>query len=60
VYGAVVGAFVFVALQEIYSSMTTHWQLLLGTTIIVLVIFLPVASPALPVFQGRAGRRSRR
>ena len=40
-YGAVVGAFAFVALQEIYSSMTTHWQLLLGATIIALVIFLP-------------------
>jgi branched-chain amino acid transport system permease protein len=40
-YGAVVGAFAFVALQEIYSAMTTHWQLLLGVTIIALVIFLP-------------------
>jgi branched-chain amino acid transport system permease protein len=40
-YGAVVGAFAFVALQEIYSSITTHWQLLLGVTIIALVIFLP-------------------
>ena len=40
-YGAVVGAFVFVALQELYSSVTTHWQLLLGATIILLVIFLP-------------------
>jgi len=40
-YGAVVGAAAFVALQEIYSSMTTHWQLLLGATIIALVIFLP-------------------
>src|SRR6266700_2913051 len=40
-YGGVVGAFVFVALQELYSSVTTHWQLLLGGTIIVLVIFLP-------------------
>jgi branched-chain amino acid transport system permease protein len=40
-YGAVVGAFAFVALQEIYSSITTHWQLLLGATIIALVIFLP-------------------
>jgi branched-chain amino acid transport system permease protein len=40
-YGAVAGAFVFVALQEIYSSVTTHWQLLLGGTIILLVIFLP-------------------
>lgn len=40
-YGAVVGAFVFVALQELFSSVTTHWQLLLGATIILLVIFLP-------------------
>ena len=40
-YGAAVGAFAFVALEEIYSSMTTHWQLLLGATIIALVIFLP-------------------
>ena len=28
-------------LQEVYSSVTTHWQLLLGATIIALVIFLP-------------------
>ena len=40
-YGAVIGAFAFVALSEIYSSVTTHWQLLLGATIILLVIFLP-------------------
>ena len=40
-YGAVAGAFAFVALQEIFSSLTTHWQLLLGGTIILLVIFLP-------------------
>ena len=40
-YGAAVGAFAFVALEEIYSSITTHWQLLLGATIIALVIFLP-------------------
>ena len=41
VYGGVVGAFAFVALQELYQSVTTHWQLLLGATIILLVIFLP-------------------
>jgi branched-chain amino acid transport system permease protein len=40
-YGAVAGAFVFVGLQELYSSLTTHWQLLLGATIILLVVFLP-------------------
>ncbi len=40
-YGGVAGAFVFVALQEIFASLTTHWQLLLGGTIILLVLFLP-------------------
>ena len=40
-YGAVVGAFAFVALTEAFQSMTRHWQLLLGTAIILLVIFLP-------------------
>jgi len=40
-YGAVVGAFAFVALTEIFQSLTRHWQLLLGGTIILLVIFLP-------------------
>ena len=40
-HGAVAGAFAFVALQEIFSTLTTHWQLLLGGTIIALVLFLP-------------------
>jgi branched-chain amino acid transport system permease protein len=40
-YGAVIGAFAFVALEELFSYVTTHWQLLLGATIIALVIFLP-------------------
>jgi branched-chain amino acid transport system permease protein len=40
-YGAVVGAFAFVALTEIFQALTNHWQLLLGAAIIVLVIFLP-------------------
>jgi len=40
-YGAVVGAFAFVALEEIFQALTRHWQLLLGGAIILLVIFLP-------------------
>lgn len=40
-YGAVVGAFAFVALAEIFQALTTHWQLPLGAVIILLVIFLP-------------------
>jgi branched-chain amino acid transport system permease protein len=40
-YGAVVGAFAFVALEEIFQALTVHWQLLLGAAIVLLVIFLP-------------------
>jgi branched-chain amino acid transport system permease protein len=40
-YGGIVGAFAFVALQEVFSSVTSHWQLLLGGAIVLLVIFLP-------------------
>ena len=30
-----------VLLQEVFSSLTKHWQLLLGGTIVLLVLFLP-------------------
>ena len=40
-HGAVAGAFTFVLLQEVFSSLTKHWQLLLGGTIVLLVLFLP-------------------
>jgi branched-chain amino acid transport system permease protein len=40
-HGAVVGAFAFVLLQEVFSSLTRYWQLLLGSTIVLLVLFLP-------------------
>ena len=40
-YGAVVGAFAFVALTEVFQSLTRHWQLFFGTAIVLLVIFLP-------------------
>jgi branched-chain amino acid transport system permease protein len=40
-HGAVVGAFSFVLLRELFQSVTTHWQLLLGGTIILFVMALP-------------------
>ncbi len=40
-YGAMVGAFAFAMLQEIYQSTTIHWPLLLGATIVLLVLFVP-------------------
>ena len=57
-YGAVAGAFAFVALQEVFSSLTTHWQLLLGATIVALVIFLPggLASIGGRIQRGRTGK----
>jgi branched-chain amino acid transport system permease protein len=39
--GAVVGAFAFVLLQELFQSVTPHWQLLFGGTILAVVAFLP-------------------
>lgn len=40
-HGAVAGAFAFVLMQEFFSSLTKHWQLLLGAVIVLLVLFLP-------------------
>jgi branched-chain amino acid transport system permease protein len=40
-HGAVIGAFAFVLLQELFQSLTTHWQLLFGGSIIALVLFVP-------------------
>jgi branched-chain amino acid transport system permease protein len=39
--GALIGAFAFAALQEVFQYLTTHWQLLLGGAIVLLVLFLP-------------------
>jgi branched-chain amino acid transport system permease protein len=40
-YGAVLGAFTFVLLQEAFQATTLHWQLLLGGTIVAVVLLLP-------------------
>lgn len=40
-YGGVIGAFVFVLLQELFQAWTRHWQLPFGLTIIALVLFVP-------------------
>jgi branched-chain amino acid transport system permease protein len=39
--GAALGAFGFALLQEVFQSATVHWQLLLGATIILLVLYVP-------------------
>lgn len=40
-YGPVAGAFIFVMVQEVFSDLTKHWQLLMGGLIVLLVLFLP-------------------
>ncbi len=40
-YGAVIGAFVVVLLQDFLPEITEHWQLLMGVIIIAVVLFLP-------------------
>jgi branched-chain amino acid transport system permease protein len=40
-YGAAAGAFAFVLLQELFSTITKYWQLLMGIVIVLLVLFLP-------------------
>jgi branched-chain amino acid transport system permease protein len=39
--GAALGAFGFALLQEVFQSATVRWQLLLGSTIVLLVLFVP-------------------
>jgi branched-chain amino acid transport system permease protein len=46
--GAVVGTFAYVLLQEWFSGMTKHWQLLMGVFIIAVVLLLPQGLASLP------------
>jgi branched-chain amino acid transport system permease protein len=40
-FGAIVGAFTFVLLQDLFSSLTKHWLLLMGGFVILAVMLLP-------------------
>ena len=40
-FGAIVGAFAFVLLQDVFSSLTKHWLLLMGGFVIAAVMLLP-------------------
>jgi len=39
IYGAVIGAFVFLVLEQVFSAYTEHWMVLLGPFLILVVIF---------------------
>lgn len=46
--GAIAGAFVFTGMQEVFGNWTKHWQLLMGSTIVAAVLFLPGGLAAIP------------
>ncbi|MEO8039460.1 MAG: branched-chain amino acid ABC transporter permease [Betaproteobacteria bacterium] len=47
--GSVGGALAFVAMAEVFSGWTRHWQLVMGGVIVVVVLFLPGGLAALPL-----------
>lgn len=48
IYGSVLGAFSLLAIQEVFSDLTKHWQLLMGLLIVFAVMFLPGGIAAIP------------
>jgi len=40
-YGPIIGAFALTMLHELFSTLTTHWQLWLGIAIVLIVLFMP-------------------
>lgn len=46
--GAIAGAFFFTGMQEVFATWTKHWQLAMGTLIVLAVLFLPGGLAAIP------------
>jgi len=46
--GAALGALAFVGMQEVFSDLTKHWQLMMGTVIVLVVLGLPGGLAGLP------------
>jgi branched-chain amino acid transport system permease protein len=40
-FGPVLGAIIFVALRDIFSTITEHWYLFYGLLIVVIILFMP-------------------
>jgi len=62
--GAVMGALAFVGMQEAFSNLTRHWQLVMGVVIVLAVLGLPGGIARLPArirnaIAGTAGKRGR-
>lgn len=52
--GAIAGALVFTGMQEAFAAWTKHWQLAMGTVIVLAVLFLPGGLGAIPARIKRA------
>lgn len=52
--GAVLGAFAFEAMREFFADITKYWQLLMGSVIVALVLFMPGGLTAIPARIKRA------
>jgi branched-chain amino acid transport system permease protein len=50
----VMGALAFVGMQELFSNLTKHWQLMMGAVIVLAVIGLPGGIAQLPTRIRRA------
>jgi branched-chain amino acid transport system permease protein len=46
--GSVLGAFAFVAIQEFFQGLFSHWQLFMGGFIVLIVFALPGGLAAIP------------
>jgi branched-chain amino acid transport system permease protein len=40
-FGPVLGAFIFIALRDIFSTLTEHWYLFYGLLIVFIILFIP-------------------
>jgi branched-chain amino acid transport system permease protein len=60
-FGPVLGAFVFVLLEDLLSGLTEHWLLIMGGFVVAVVLLLPNGIAGLLLYAaGRAGTRSGR
>ena len=58
-FGAVLGTFAYVLLQEWFSTLTKHWSLLMGLFIVAVVLLLPRGLVSLPTALVRRRRAER-
>jgi branched-chain amino acid transport system permease protein len=58
-WGPIVGAAIFIFIQDYISTMTEHWELFVGLVVILLVIFMPRGFAGIGERLGRPGKEQR-